>query len=60
MLLLLVLKYLIVRSMNIIDVILKRLEKYASNLEDLVQQRTQELMYEKQKSDKLLYRMLPQ
>lgn len=46
--------------MNIIDVILKRLEKYASNLEDLVQQRTQELMYEKQKSDKLLYRMLPQ
>jgi hypothetical protein len=47
-------------SNNIVDIILNRLEKYASNLEDLVDQRTQQLMQEKQKTDKLLYRMLPQ
>lgn len=41
------------------DVILQRLEKYATNLEELVDQRTHELLLEKQKSDKLLYRMLP-
>ncbi|KAH3857584.1 hypothetical protein DPMN_100194 [Dreissena polymorpha] len=46
-------------SLNIVDVILQRLEKYASNLEDLVDQRTQQLMQEKDKSDRLLYRMLP-
>ena len=38
---------------------LQRLEKYASNLEELVDQRTQELIVEKQKTDTLLYRMLP-
>jgi len=47
------------RSVNIVDVILQRLETYASNLEELVDQRTQQLMQEQQKSDKLLYRMLP-
>jgi len=52
--------YFLSRSMNIVDVILQRLETYASNLEELVDQRTQQLMQEKQKSDKLLYRMLPQ
>jgi hypothetical protein len=38
----------------------KKLEKYADNLEDLVQQRTAELEDEKIKTDTLLYRMLPQ
>ncbi|XP_060579361.1 atrial natriuretic peptide receptor 1-like [Ruditapes philippinarum] len=47
------------KSANIVDIILNRLEKYASNLEELVDQRTQQLMQEKQKTDKLLYRMLP-
>lgn len=47
------------RSANIVDVILQRLEKYASNLEELVDQRTHQLYLEKQKSDRLLYRMLP-
>lgn len=47
------------RTVNIVDVILQRLEKYATNLEELVDQRTQELVIEKQKSDTLLYRMLP-
>jgi len=42
-----------------VDLILQRLEKYANNLEELVNQRTQQLMVEKQKSDRLLYRMLP-
>ena len=46
-------------SKNIVDIILQRLEKYASNLEVLVDQRTHQLMEEKQKTDKLLYRMLP-
>lgn len=41
------------------DVILHRLEKYATNLEELVEQRTHQLFLEKQKSDKLLFRMLP-
>jgi len=36
-----------------------KLEKYANNLEDIVQQRTAELMSEKQKTDMLLHRMLP-
>ena len=44
---------------NIVDIMLQRLEKYASNLEELVDQRTQELIVEKQKTDTLLYRMLP-
>lgn len=38
---------------------LQKLEKYAENLETLVQQRTAELVDEKQKTDKLLYQLLP-
>jgi len=41
------------------DSILKKLEKYADNLENIVQQRTAELIDEKHKTDMLLYRMLP-
>ncbi|XP_064612109.1 atrial natriuretic peptide receptor 1-like [Liolophura sinensis] len=44
---------------NIMDNMLKMMEKYANNLEDLVEQRTQELVQEKKKTDKLLYRLLP-
>jgi len=36
-----------------------KLEKYADNLEDIVQQRTAELTEEKVKTDMLLHRMLP-
>jgi len=41
------------------DSMLQKLEKYADNLENIVQQRTAELINEKQKTDILLYRMLP-
>ena len=37
-----------------------KLEKYANNLEDIVNQRTGELLVEKKKTDTLLYRMLPE
>ena len=38
---------------------LDKLEKYADNLEELVAKRTEELVAEKEKTDLLLYRMLP-
>jgi len=38
---------------------IQKLEKYADNLESIVQQRTAELIDEKHKTDMLLYRMLP-
>jgi len=38
---------------------IQKLEKYADNLENIVQQRTAELYDEKQKTDMLLNRMLP-
>lgn len=41
------------------DNMLSIMEKYASNLEDLVQERTTQLMEEKKKTDALLHRMLP-
>jgi len=41
------------------DSMLRKLEKYADNLESIVQQRTAELIDEKQKTDMLLHRMLP-
>ncbi|XP_053241410.1 retinal guanylyl cyclase 2-like [Podarcis raffonei] len=47
------------RRTNIIDSMLRMLEKYSSNLEDLIRERTEELELEKQKTDKLLTQMLP-
>ena len=41
------------------DSMIQKLEKYADNLENIVQERTVQLMDEKQKTDMLLYRMLP-
>ncbi len=38
---------------------IKKLEKYANNLEEIVQSRTGELIEEKKKTDMLLYKMLP-
>ncbi|KAL5016657.1 hypothetical protein ScPMuIL_006246 [Solemya velum] len=47
------------KATNIMDVMLEKLERYACNLEELVEQRTSELMEEKRKTDRLLYRLLP-
>ena len=49
----------LVRKDNIMDNMLQMLEKYANNLEDIVEQRTEQLIEEKKKTDSLLYRMLP-
>ncbi|XP_060112056.1 retinal guanylyl cyclase 1 [Heteronotia binoei] len=47
------------RKTNIIDSMLRMLEQYSSNLEDLIRERTEELEIEKQKTDRLLTQMLP-
>jgi len=51
--------FLYCRKFDIMDTMLHKLEKYADNLENIVQQRTAELIDEKQKTEMLLYRMLP-
>ncbi len=48
------------QSLNIMDNMLKLMEKYAGSLEEQVQERTQQLEDEKKKTDMLLYSMLPQ
>ena len=47
------------RKFDIMDTMIQKLEKYADNLESIVEQRTAELIDEKQKTDMLLHRMLP-
>ncbi|KFP64183.1 Atrial natriuretic peptide receptor 2, partial [Cariama cristata] len=42
-----------------VDVMMALMEKYSKHLETLVSERTQDLMHEKQKTDRLLYSMLP-
>jgi hypothetical protein len=42
------------------DHIINMMEKYTNNLEELVEQRTSQLVHEKKKTDSLLYSMLPQ
>ena len=42
------------------DNMIQKLEKYANNLEEIVEARTEELVEEKKKTDLLLYRMLPE
>ncbi|NXG45960.1 ANPRB protein, partial [Psilopogon haemacephalus] len=42
-----------------VDMMMTLMEKYSQHLEILVSERTQDLMHEKQKTDRLLYSMLP-
>lgn len=45
--------------MNVVDNMISMMEKYTDNLEELVAERTRQLEDEKQKTDQLLYSMLP-
>ncbi|KAJ8036200.1 Atrial natriuretic peptide receptor 1 [Holothuria leucospilota] len=44
---------------NLVDNLLSRMEQYASNLEDLVEERTEAFYEEKKKAEDLLYQILP-
>ena len=44
---------------SIMDQMVEMLEKYSNNLEDIVLERTQQYVLEKQKTEDLLHRMLP-
>ncbi|XP_054764256.2 atrial natriuretic peptide receptor 1-like isoform X3 [Lytechinus pictus] len=43
-----------------VDLMMQLMEKYSRHLESIVAERTQDLLLEKQKTDRLLYSMLPQ
>ncbi|ELW71908.1 Olfactory guanylyl cyclase GC-D [Tupaia chinensis] len=47
------------KKTSVADSMLRMLEKYSQNLEDLVQERTEELELERQKTEMLLSQMLP-
>ena len=47
------------RKTNIVDHMVHMLEKYANNLEEIIETRTAALIDEKKKTDSLLYQMLP-
>lgn len=47
-------------SSNILDNLLSRMEQYANNLEELVEERTQAYLEETRKAEALLYQILPQ
>ncbi len=49
----------IFRKSNIFDNMLSIMEKYADNLEALVEERTDLLIEEKKKTEELLHQMLP-
>ncbi|XP_012658623.1 olfactory guanylyl cyclase GC-D-like [Otolemur garnettii] len=47
------------KKISVADSMLRMLEKYSQNLEDLIQERTEELELERQKTERLLSQMLP-
>lgn len=48
-----------ISSRNFLDNLLSRMEQYANNLEQLVEEKTQSLIDEKKKTEELLYQLLP-
>ena len=44
---------------NVLDMLLHRMERYANNLEGLVEERTNAFLEEKKRSEELLYQVLP-
>ncbi|XP_030376658.1 atrial natriuretic peptide receptor 1 [Scaptodrosophila lebanonensis] len=44
---------------NLMDDLLNRMEQYANNLESLVEEKTRQLSLEKQRTEELLYQILP-
>ncbi|CAH1784662.1 unnamed protein product [Owenia fusiformis] len=44
---------------NLMDTLLKRMEQYATNLENMVEEKTQAFIEEKKRSEQLLYQVLP-
>ena len=47
------------RNGSLVDHMLNMMEKYTTNLEDIVADRTRQLEEEKNKTEALLYKMLP-
>ena len=47
------------RRINVTDNMVTKLEKYATNLENIVAERTAALVDEKRKTDALLHKLLP-
>lgn len=47
------------KKVNIVDTMFQMLEKYSNNLEELIRERTEQLDFEKKKTEQLLNRMLP-
>ena len=45
--------------MNIVDTMFKMLEKYSTDLEEIVKERTKQFEEEKKKTENLLCQMLP-
>lgn len=48
-----------VTSKNFLDNLLNRMEQYANNLEKIVEEKTEQMMEEKRKTEEILYQMLP-
>jgi len=47
------------RNLNIVDAIMKKLDRSTNDLEQIIEERTRELEDERKKSEMLLYSMMP-
>lgn len=58
-LILILTRFIFLRGSNIIENMVTMMEKHANHLEQLVEERTRQLNEEKEKTEKILYRLLP-